>query len=113
MARHHYQNNSVYRSLFKNGLPGNWNSLPIITKSDLQQEFSSLITQPYKRREVYVGNTSGSSGTPFFYAKDKHAHAMTYALIANRYAWHGLSLSQKQGRFYGIPLDESSKFRSC
>ena len=111
MARHHYQNNSVYRSLFKNGLPGNWNSLPIITKSDLQQEFSSLITQPYKRREVYVGNTSGSSGTPFFYAKDKHAHAMTYALIANRYAWHGLSLSQKQGRFYGIPLDESSKFR--
>jgi phenylacetate-CoA ligase len=29
---------------------------------------------------------------------------MTYALIADRYAWHGLSLHQKQARFYGIPL---------
>jgi phenylacetate-CoA ligase len=34
---------------------------------------------------------------------------MTYALIANRYGWHGLSLNQKQARFYGIPLSGSSR----
>ncbi len=109
IARHHYDNNPVYRKLFKHAFPDNWAALPIVGKPDLQGGLNGLISAPFKRSQVHIGNTSGSSGHPFFFAKDKYAHAMTYALIANRYAWHGLSLRQKQARFYGIPLEGKSR----
>ncbi len=103
-ARHHFEHNKTYRSLFSAGFPDTWAQLPIVRKPTLQGNLDDLITAPFTRDQIYLGNTSGSSGHPFYYAKDKFSHAMTYALIANRYAWHGLSLHQKQARFYGIPL---------
>lgn len=109
-ARHHYDNNSTYRALFKAGFPKNWSDLPIVQKQHLQGNLETLLTSPYKRSQVHLGNTSGSSGHPFVYAKDKFAHAMTYALIADRYSWHGLSLRQRQARLYGIPLEGSSRW---
>ncbi len=103
-ARYHFEHNTVYRSLFTTAFPDNWDVLPVIEKKHLQGNFDNLLSAPFRPAEIYVGNTSGSSGHPFFFAKDKYAHAMTYALIADRYAWHGLKLGQKQARFYGIPL---------
>jgi phenylacetate-CoA ligase len=109
-ARHHFDHNKTYKSLFKNGFPENWSALPVLQKSNLQANLETLITEPFKRPHLHIGNTSGSSGHPFYYAKDKYAHAITYALIANRYQWHGLSLSHKQARFYGIPLSGKSRW---
>jgi phenylacetate-CoA ligase len=109
-ARYHFENNCRYRKLFKSGFPDKWDNLPIVQKSDLQGNLNDLISAPFRRSLVYIGSTSGSSGHPFFFAKDKYAHAMTYALIANRYASHGLSLRQKQARFYGIPMSGKSKW---
>ena len=57
-------------------------------------------------KNVYVNKTSGSSGDPFIFAKDKFSHALTWANIINRFGWHGIDFnSSYQARFYGIPLD--------
>ena len=40
------------------------------------------------------------------YTKNKEAHAMDWALIKDRYGWHGLKLNSKQARFYGISLEK-------
>src|SRR5690606_9365954 len=58
-----------------------------------------------KLSDCHMDSTSGSSGTPFFYAKDKTAHAMTWAVIADRYSWYNISFASKQARFYGIPKE--------
>lgn len=108
-ARYHFENNKAYRSLFESGFPASWEQLPIVQKKHLQGDLHQLLSTPYTQRAVHVGSTSGSSGHPFFYAKDKFAHAMTYALIANRYALNGLKFGQKQARFYGIPLSGKSR----
>lgn len=110
VANHHFKHNKVYRALLPAGLPERWEDLPIVQKRHLQANLDELISAPFTRKQIHMGSTSGSSGHPFYYVKDKYAHAMTYALIADRYAWHGLSLRQKQARFYGIPLSGRSRW---
>lgn len=106
IVKFHYQHNEFYKKKVGNRLPDNWDDLPVITKKDLQGiPLHQLISNKVKLQECYVGSTSGSSGIPLHFAKDKFTHSMTWALIANRYSWHNISLNDKQARFYGIPKD--------
>ena len=109
IARYHYENNPFYRKKVASNFPDKWGELPIMEKSDYQDDLEKLLSKGYTRKNTYIANTSGSSGHPFFFAKNKEAHAITWALIKDRYAWHDLRLNSKQARFYGIPLENTSK----
>ena len=108
IAKYHYKNNSLYRSKVGKHFPSDWNDLPIMEKSDFQDDLESMLSVGFNKKNTYISNTSGSSGHPFFFAKNKEAHAMDWALIKDRYDWHNLTLSSKQARFYGIPMDRWS-----
>jgi len=105
IVKYHYENNEFYRSKFGNKFPDIWEELPIILKSDFQSSDKKLISVSVNKKDLYTGYTSGSSGHPFNYAKDKFAHAMTWALIKDRYKNFGLTLNSRQARFYGIPFE--------
>ena len=106
IVRHHFENNSFYRNKIGNHLPDKWEDLPILEKSDYQDDLVKLLSNSYTKKNTYISTTSGSSGHPFYFAKNKEAHAMDWALIQDRYSWHGLDISSKQARFYGIPLEK-------
>ena len=108
IARYHYDNNPFYRKKVGNHFPNKWEDLPIMEKPDYQDDLEKLLSKGYTRKNTYIANTSGSSGHPFFFAKNKEAHAMDWALVKNRYMSHGLSINQKQARFYGIPFERVS-----
>lgn len=105
MVRFHYENNQLYKRLVGTHLPDRWEDLPIVTKQHLQRPLKEIITEGIKPKDCYTGSTSGSTGQPFFFAKDKKAHAMTWAVIADRYSWYDIELSTKQARFYGVPKE--------
>ena len=108
----HLKNNSFYKSFAQNINVDDWNSVPIMTKQDLQIPLSKRLSKGFNIKNVYVNKTSGSSGDPFVFAKDKFCHAMTWAEIQNRFAWYGLDFnSSMQARFYGIPLDKKSYYK--
>jgi len=111
IAKYHYDNNPFYRKKVGAHFPDKWEDLPIMEKSDYQDDLEKLLSRGYTRKNTYIANTSGSSGHPFFFAKDKEAHAMTWALIQNRYSWHGLKLNSKQARFLGTPLETTSNIQ--
>ncbi|GGI56303.1 phenylacetate--CoA ligase family protein [Winogradskyella haliclonae] len=107
ILHYHEKHNSFYKSKVKSIDLNNWVDIPIITKKDLQQPLSQLLTEGFNSKNVYIGKTSGSSGDPFVFAKDKFCHALTWAQIMNRFSWYGIDFnSSKQARFYGIPLDK-------
>ncbi|NQU35417.1 MAG: phenylacetate--CoA ligase family protein [Bacteroidetes bacterium] len=108
IAKHHYDNNPYYRNIVGNYFPDKWEDLPIMEKSDYQNDLEKLLSKGYTKKNTYIANTSGSSGHPFFFAKNKEAHAMTWALIKNRYSWYELKLNSKQARFLGTPLETTS-----
>jgi phenylacetate-CoA ligase len=111
MVQHHAQFTAVYQQLVGQNPLNDWASLPIVTKKHLQGDWMSLLATPWHGKNLYRSSTSGSSGQPFFFAKDPYAHAMTYAIIQQRYATHGIHFGQKQARFYGIPLHGAAHWK--
>lgn len=112
IVNYHLQNNSFYKDFGKSIDPTHWDSVPIMTKKDLQQPLKLRLSDHFNIKNVYVNKTSGSSGDPFIFAKDKFCHAMTWAEIQNRFEWYNLDFnSSKQARFYGIPLDKKGYYK--
>jgi len=112
ILNYHLDHNPFYRRLAQNSSFGDWSSLPIMTKRDLQCPLSGRLSSGFSPKNVYVNKTSGSSGDPFIFAKDKFCHAMTWAIIQDRFNWFGLDFNtSKQARFYGIPLDKKAYYK--
>jgi phenylacetate-CoA ligase len=101
---HHLEHNKFYRSFVNGAEPGKWDDIPVMTKSAYQRSIATMITSGYKKSQLYIGNTSGSSGQPFVFAKDKFCHALAWALIIQRYKIYDIQLNSFQARFFGIPL---------
>jgi len=102
----HLMHNASYKALVGNANPEAWESLPVMTKKDFQKPLQERLSTGFTTKNVYVNKTSGSSGDPFIFAKDKFSHALTWVNIIDRFGWFGIDFNQSlQARFYGIPLD--------
>lgn len=102
----HLQNNSFYQELAGNKTTPKWEDLPILNKQNLQKPLMERLSKGYTLKNIYLNKTSGSSGTPFVFAKDKHSHALTWASNIMRFGWYGIDFNHSyQARFYGIPMD--------
>ncbi|SHI66790.1 phenylacetate-CoA ligase [Mesonia phycicola] len=112
IVSYHLQHNSFYKNLLGNKPIDKWEDLPILTKKDLQQPLKDRLSEGFTLKNVYINKTSGSSGHPFVFAKDKFSHALTWSVIFNRFGWFGLDFnSSYQARFYGIPLDKIGYYK--
>jgi phenylacetate-CoA ligase len=106
IVTYHLKNNSNYKKIVGETDFLNWEKLPILTKKDFQKPLKDRLSDGFSTNSIYVNKTSGSSGNPFVFAKDKFCHAMTWANILRNFSEHGIDFnSSKQARFYGIPLD--------
>ena len=109
IARWHYDNNPFYHEIVNGPFPDSWEQLPILSKSDFQKPLGNLIAAAFTVKDLYVANTSGSTGNPFYFAKDKMAHALTWANFFHYYKMAGLKPNDLQARFFGIPLSGKSR----
>lgn len=108
----HLEHNPFYKTFGQSIDINDWNSIPIMTKKHLQQPLEQRLSNGFTSKSVYVNKTSGSSGDPFIFAKDKWCHALTWAEIMNRFGWYNIDFnSSKQARFYGIPLDKKGYYK--
>ena len=106
IVAYHIQNNPFYKNIIGNSDVPIWENIPVMTKSNLQCPLEERLSKHFKMSSVYINKTSGSSGTPFIFAKDKFCHALTWAEIIDRFGTLGIDFnSSLQARFYGIPLD--------
>lgn len=106
LVDYHLKENQFYRSLVGEKTILQWNDVPIMQKKDLQKPLSQRLSKGFTPKNSYVNKTSGSSGHPFIFAKDKACHALSWAEFMDRYKWYNIYLNTSlQARFYGIPLD--------
>ena len=106
IVTYHIKNNNSYKEFVGKNSFLNWNELPIMTKKEFQKPLVERLSGGFTPKSVYVNKTSGSSGDPFIFAKDKFCHALTWANIIHRFGWFGINFNTSlQARFYGIPLD--------
>ncbi|MFH6767373.1 phenylacetate--CoA ligase family protein [Gaetbulibacter aquiaggeris] len=108
----HLKHNPFYKSFAKKANLNDWNSIPIMTKRDLQQPLKNRLSEGFFKKNSYVNKTSGSSGDPFVFVKDKYCHALTWAGFIKRYDWFDIDFnSSMQARFYGIPLNKKGYYK--
>lgn len=106
IVNYHLANNAYYKNFFGKKEFLDWEEVPVMQKSDLQRPLKERLSKGYHKKNAYVGKTSGSSGHPFIFAKDRFCHAVTWAEFIDRYKWININLNKSlQARFYGIPLD--------
>jgi len=102
----HLQNNTFYKDLAGVTTFTHWENLPVLNKKNLQKPLLDRLSNGYFPKNSYINKTSGSSGTPFIFAKDKFCHALTWASNIYRFGWYGIDFNTSyQARFYGIPMD--------
>ena len=112
IVSYHLEHNSFYKSFGATIDINDWNSIPIMTKRHLQHPIEKRLSQGFTPKNVYLNKTSGSSGQPFIFAKDKWCHAITWVEIMDRFSWYGIDFNtSKQARFYGIPLDKKGYYK--
>jgi len=112
--RFHCDSNPFYQKVLasKGGGPeigettyDEWLKVPIMKKKDLQVDLQERIGW-LKGQKLHHHSTSGSSGIPFSFVRDKFGHAMIWAMTDQRFKSLGLDYGKSlQARFYGIPLD--------
>lgn len=103
---YHLKNNPYYQNFVGKKSFENWSDLPVMQKKDFQKPLRERLSKGFTEKMVFVNKTSGSSGDPFIFAKDKECHALTWASIIYRFGWFGVDFNTSyQARFYGIPLD--------
>ena len=109
---YHVKNNSYYKNFVGAADLSVWEKIPVMTKSDLQVPLEERLSKGFSKKNVYVNKTSGSSGTPFIFVKDKFCHALTWSVIIDRFGVLGINFdSSLQARFYGIPLDYKGYYK--
>lgn len=112
IVQYHLKKNSFYRNFFGKDDFSSWEEVPVMKKADLQRPLEERFSRGFNSKNVYVGKTSGSSGHPFIFAKDRFCHALSWAEFNDRYRWYGIDLDRSvQARFYGIPLDRFGYFK--
>lgn len=106
IVEYHLKNNSSYKEFVGGNNFDAWEALPVMTKKEFQKPLIERLSDGFSIKKIYVNKTSGSSGDPFIFAKDKYCHALTWSNIIHRFGWFGIDFnSSLQARFYGIPLD--------
>jgi phenylacetate-CoA ligase len=106
IVQFHLENNPFYQELAGFTTFKNWGDLPILNKKNLQKPLIERLSKGYTLKNIYINKTSGSSGHPFVFAKDKYSHALTWASNIYRFGWFGIDFNTSyQARFYGIPMD--------
>jgi phenylacetate-CoA ligase len=110
----HLKNNTFYKELANLDSYKNWSDLPVLSKRNLQKPLIERLSNGYSLKNVYINKTSGSSGDPMVFAKDKFAHALTWEDNIRRFSWFKIDFNHSfQARFYGMPLSflENKKLR--
>ena len=109
---HAYQNVLHYRAKFKKvGVHpsdirdfDDMNKIPILTKDEFRENVKKMVSKNHSRR-MGKAKTSGSTGIPLIFYKDRLTSAYHRAPIFRGHRWYDLDVGAREARLWGIPVN--------
>ena len=80
--------------------------IPPLVKDDIRNNLKYLINPTLKHS---WRSTSGTTGSPLIFPKDRIATAYMDAMMYQAYFWHGIDIGDKQARFWGSAVKPKDK----
>jgi phenylacetate-CoA ligase len=81
---------------------------PSVTKAQISHNLGNILTA--NGPKTYPVKTSGSTGSPLKFYKDRIASAYSYATMYRGLSWYGLDICDKEAYLWGIPLDRKERW---
>jgi phenylacetate-CoA ligase len=81
--------------------------VPVLSKNIIRQNLEKF--KNTKIKKLQIRSTSGSTGNPLIFYKDRFATAYMDAVMYHSYSWHGINIGDKQARFWGMPIDKRQR----
>jgi phenylacetate-CoA ligase len=82
--------------------------LPMMDKATIRAIGTEALAGPCVTK-ASKRSTSGSTGQPFTFLKDRIASTCMEATMYQVYGWYGIGVGDRQGRLWGTPLDHRLK----
>ena len=83
--------------------------IPVLTKDIVRNNFKDLFSNNANMRDLFLVETSGSTGTPFKMYKDKNTKSWANAARLRGKTWCGWEVGEKSVSLWGNLLSPSKK----
>lgn len=84
--------------------------IPLLNKQDIRHNKNALISnEVQKKKELWEGSTSGSTGTPLSFYKDRNSLQINQFINDNYYVFCGYDSTKNRARISGVKVAELSK----
>jgi phenylacetate-CoA ligase len=118
LIRHCYDNVPYYRKIMDDSKlqPADISTisdlplLPILTREDIKRNFAGLTAHNIKRSQLYVGHTSGTTGSPLEFLYDRRICLMKNVVDWRQKHWGGVNFGDKIAFFLGrvvVPISQT------
>lgn len=84
-----------------------FNLIPIMTKIIIRDNISTLKNNILRQS---LRATSGTTGEPLVFFKDRLATSHMEAIMHYAYSWHGIGICDRQARLWGRPVKRKDQF---
>ncbi|UCE65288.1 MAG: phenylacetate--CoA ligase family protein [Candidatus Zixiibacteriota bacterium] len=109
LVKHCYENVPYYRKVMdKNSIKpsdiqtvDDLHKFPVLTRKDIKNNFSSLIAKNYRRSELTIGHTSGTTGSPLEFLYDRRICLVKNVTDWRQKRWAGINPGDKIAFFLG------------
>ena len=103
--------NDYYRRKYSGFKPlEDFSGLPVLTKQELRENYQRIVT-PGAKGKLDLGKTSGSTGEPLKFYRDRRVFGYTLASVYRAHRWHGLDIGAKEAMLWGIPSPWGKRMR--
>lgn len=118
LLNHAYYNSAYYRKLFnENSIEVSKfksieeiKQIPILNKSTFQKNLSQIFVKNCDER-YSLAKTSGSTGIPLKFLKDRDATAVHNACYYRGLGWHGIDIGFKEAMLWGLPVNTLARYK--
>lgn len=117
LIKHAYENVPYYHKKFREAgvkpidikNPEHLIKLPILTRSDVRENFNDLIAANLPKEKLVPNATGGSTGEPLQFCVTKESIAHGSAAAHRAYEWYGWEFGDRIAYLWGSPIDLSAQ----
>ncbi len=119
LMEHAYENVRYYHNLFKKhniypndiSNPEDFAKIPILTKETLRKNVQNMLAVNHSK-PLTLAETSGSTGIPLEFYKDRRATGYANAAMYRGHRWYGLDIGAKEAMLWGVPVNWKERLKT-
>lgn len=112
LLEHTISCNKFYKEKYKSyDIHGPFASLPILSKEELRNNYKMILSDSRKSKLDLV-ETSGSTGVPLQFYRDRVVFGYTLASMYRAHRWWGIDVGYKEAMLWGVPVSFRGKLKA-